>query len=389
MILRGVELVGESKPAREIVVSGASIARVGGLSARLPDDGPLVELDEAIVFPGLTNSHDHLEFNVYPSLGHERYGDYVDWGHDIHRRDATVIAALERIPHRTRLRWGALKNLLCGVTTVAHHGSARDDLTELPIDTVVATSIHSVGLDRRWAWKLNAPIARSPYVFHLGEGTSLFAKREIDELLRWNLFRRPLIAVHAIAMRAEQASHFRAIVWCPVSNESLYGVTADIASLKPVAPVLFGTDSTLTADWNVWNHLRRARALGDLDDPELFAAVTRSAAVVWGRAKTGSVAPGQNADLVVARKKAKGPYDAFFAVEPQDILLVLRRGQVVLHDASLGLPVGRGPLSMVGLGGSEKWVAEDVPAVLAGMREYGVEPNLPITVPCPSTRRVC
>jgi cytosine/adenosine deaminase-related metal-dependent hydrolase len=377
MIIRRVHLVGGDTGPRDIVVSGPTIERLCEPSATPLREGPVLDFGDAIAFPGLTNSHDHLEFNVYPALGHGRYADYVEWGEDIQRRDREVISRLERVPRAYRLRWGALKNLLCGVTTVAQHGDGREDLTGIPIDTVHGTAIHSVHAAPRWRWRLNGLIDRSPYVFHVGEGTSSRARDEIDELIRWNLFRRPLIGIHAIAMHAEQAARFHAVVWCPVSNEFLYGTTADVVALKRTSAILFGTDSTLTGDWNLWNHLRRARALGGLDDRELFESVTRKAAVVWRRARMGRVAPGHVSDLVVARKKAHDAWDAFFAVDPEDILLVLKRGVVVLCDDSVDAVPASGIFSVIRLGARRKRVAEDVAGILAGIRACGIEPNLP------------
>ena len=88
MILRGVDVVGEGNGSREIVVSGTTIIRVGDRASReRPDDYPALDFEEVIAFPGLTNSHDHLEFNLYPALGHKQYADYREWGDDIHRRD--------------------------------------------------------------------------------------------------------------------------------------------------------------------------------------------------------------------------------------------------------------------------------------------------------------
>ena len=372
MILRGVELVGEDTRARDIVVSGPVITRVADVSSASTDAGPVVEFGDAVAFPGLTNSHDHLEFNAYPSLGHGPYADYVEWGRDIQRRDAEVIASVERVPRAARLRWGALKNLLCGVTTVAHHGHRRDDLTGLPIDTVSATSIHSVRLGRSWRWRLNAPFRPGPYVFHVGEGTSPAARLEVAELVRWNLLRRPLVGVHAIGMRADEARRFLAVVWCPASNEFLYGAHADMGALKHGTSVLFGTDSTLTADWSLWSHLRRARALGGLDDAELFAAVTETAARVWGRPHAGRLRAGYDADIVIARKKAPSRWDAFFGIDPEDILLVLHAGTVVLSDTSLDLAPRPGAHAVVCVGGRKKRVAEDVPSIVAALRRCGV-----------------
>jgi cytosine/adenosine deaminase-related metal-dependent hydrolase len=376
MILRGVEVVGERSPARSVVTTAGRIT-----GDRPPFAGERVrELDGAIAFPGLVNSHDHLEFDLHPRLGRGPYADYVAWGDDIQRRDAATIASLGRVPRDVRLRWGALRNLLCGVTAVAHHGPARDAARRLPVALLPGTSIHSVGLAPRWRWRLNEPFARPPYVLHVGEGTSARASAEVDRLVRWNLLRRPLVGVHAIGMRPEQAAAFRAIVWCPVSNAFLYGAGPDVASLKRRTSILFGTDSTLTGGWNLWDHLRRARASGGLDDAELFEAVTGGAARVWGRGAE-TLAPGQPADLVVARKKNDDRHDAFFAVDPEDVLLVLRDGTPVLSDAVLGLTSSTGaPSSRIRIGERDKLVSEDVPALTDAIVGCGVELNIPIGV---------
>jgi cytosine/adenosine deaminase-related metal-dependent hydrolase len=391
MILRGLEIVGDAAPSRDVVISGAVISdmhtpgespRSSASTSRAEDD---LALHGTIAFPGLINSHDHLEFDVYPPLAHRRYADWREWGEDIHRRDRAVIDSRERIPRQERLRWGALRNLLCGVTTVAHHGPARDDRALLPVGRIRSTSIHSVHGARGWRWRLNEPIAKPPYVVHVGEGTSAEARAETADLVRWNLFRRPLIAVHAIAMRPEQAVHFHAVVWCPRSNELLYGATADVSALKTSVPILFGTDATLSGDWSIWTHLRCARALGALDDRELYGAVTSTAARVWNRRDLGRIAAGQVADVVVARKRAHDRWDAFFAVEPEDILLVVRGGRVVVCDASIGVRCTHGRPSTVCVSGRQKHVAEDVLALAASLRGHGVEPNGPVAIPAPAS----
>src|SRR5580704_3254405 len=98
MIIRGVEAIGEPPGVQEIVVSGTTLARVGsGAGQKASDEGPVLEFEQAIAFPGLTNSHDHLEFNLYPLLGHRRYRDYLEWGMDIHRQDEARIATIQRV----------------------------------------------------------------------------------------------------------------------------------------------------------------------------------------------------------------------------------------------------------------------------------------------------
>ena len=129
--------------------------------------------------------------------------------------------------------------------------------------------------------------------------------------------------------------------------------------------MLFGTDSTLTAPWDMWAHLRAARAHGGLGDEALFGAVTADAADVWGLADRGRLAPGLRADLVVAHAPEAG-WDAFYGVSPSRLLLVVRGGRVLLADPSLALgPLDPGDLAPAVVDGAEKRVA----AGLAGVPE--------------------
>ena len=378
MILRGATIVGGAPDPVDVVIAGDRIARVEPTrTAAGPADDSVVKVRGGIVFPGLVNWHDHLEFDLYPPLGHGPYRDYLAWGEDIHRRDAETIRRIESVPRRTRLRWGVLKNLIAGVTAVANHGGGSDAQDLAPLRPLPGTSIHSVALERGWRRRLWAPWHRPPFVIHVAEGVSPMAAREAGALGRWNVFRRDLIAVHAIAMTPGQAERFRAIVWCPLSNEFLYGKSADVGALKRRAAILFGTDSTLTGPWSFWTHLRRAREIGALDDAELFAAVTEGASERWNAGRVRRIDAGGTADLVVAQDGGRPGWDAFFACEPEDILLVLRDGVPVLVDDALASVTIAGGSRIV-VGGRRKTVAMDVPALLAAIRAAGGAPNIDV-----------
>jgi cytosine/adenosine deaminase-related metal-dependent hydrolase len=378
MILRGLEILDPDRldgRKRQVRVEYDRI-----LSVAEDDPGvPGIALEEAIAFPGLINSHDHLEFNLYPPLGHRRYGDYVEWGYDIQARDRDLIQRIEDVPRSIRFAWGALKNLLTGVTRVSHHGTTRAEVPPLgPACIDRGLSLHSVQLGGGWRRRLNALENRAPYVFHVGEGTSTGAAKEVGTLLRWNLFRRELIGVHAIAMDEAQAARFSSLVWCPVSNEFLYGTTAPIARLKQRTTILFGTDSTLTADWNLWNHLRRAREIGALSDRELFLSVTRTPAEVWRVPRAGRIEADRAADIVVARKKEQSPWDAFFAIDPEDILLVMRGGRVLMKDAAIDVGDPAGCPFRIRIRDRAKDLAIDAGALIDALRARAIAANLPI-----------
>ena len=93
-----------------------------------------IDLTGYCVLPGLVNAHDHLEFALYPKLADGLYRNYIEWGEDIQRKYPDVIERQHTVPSRVRLLWGGLRNLLCGITTVAHHNPFWPELIgrELP-----------------------------------------------------------------------------------------------------------------------------------------------------------------------------------------------------------------------------------------------------------------
>ncbi len=287
-----------------------------------------------------------------------------------------AIAAVEAVPRALRVRAGIAKNLLCGVTSVAHHGP-DPACAGAPIHVIGGTrTIHSPRLGRLRAMLVPE---RRLVVAHVGEGVGIEAEREIDTFIRWNVWRKKLIGVHAIAMRADQAERFAGLVWCPVSNEFLFGCTAPIARLKKHAAILFGTDSTLTAPWNIWDHLRRAREQGGLTDEELIAALTTNAARVWNLSNRGYIAAGAAADIVVARKRHDDQREAFFAINPEDILLVMTNGVIVLLDAAVRTQLRAGAnLFPAVVNGVEKFAAENYLELARTLRSF--LPSIPVPI---------
>ena len=139
--------------------------------------------EDAIAFPGLINSHDHLDFNLFPQTANRVYNNYKEWGEDIHVRNKEMIQSVLKIPQPLRTEWGLYKNLLNGVTTVVNHGE------KLPINNEIISvlqnnySLHSVRFEKRWKLKLNNIFKKNqPFVIHIGEGTDKASHEEINEV---------------------------------------------------------------------------------------------------------------------------------------------------------------------------------------------------------------
>lgn len=326
MLLKNIYLVGGNNNLIDIGTTGSIISK--NYSNDL-----VLDLNGAIAFPGIINSHDHLEFNLFPKLGNKTYEDYVEWGNDIHLRNKEIIEMIKVVPYDLRFRWGLYKNLLCGVTSVAHHGNGIiTKYKGMPGIVDHYNYLHSVRLESMWKLKLNLSLNHNPFVIHIGEGTNDKSFDEINELIKWNLTGRRIIGVHGISMNLENCKKFIALVWCPDSNLFLYNKTAGISRIKKGTDILFGSDSSLSSDWNIWNHIRLARSLGSLDDNELYDSLFVKPAKIWGLPDLGSLSENKIADIVIAKRNSENISDSFYKTNPEDIILILKDGEIVYWD---------------------------------------------------------
>ena len=383
MILQNVNIIGRESP-QHIRISAGKIETITSNEALLPanKDEEKVMFRDALAFPGLINSHDHLEYNLFPQLGNRIYKSYLDWGADIHSENKNIIETISKIPKQLRAEWGVYKNLLNGITTVVQHGEYFN--IENPLINIFQDcySLHSVRLEKNWKLKLNKPFAKDqPFVIHIGEGKDENAFEEINELIQWNLFKRKLVVVHGVSMNEEQARSFEALVWCPDSNYFLLNETAKVDELKKQTKILFGTDSTVSAGWNVWDQLRLARKTKMLTDQELYDSLTVSPAGIWKLNGRGSLEEGKIADIVVARiKDPKNLMDSFFQLNPADILMVISNGEIVLIDATLYSQLELKGLNKLLINGIAKYVKGNLAGLASEIYKYTAGVKLPIEV---------
>lgn len=383
MLLNNVYILGREKSLSQLEIKNSIISDIRSISECInkPKDKS-INFSNALVFSGLINSHDHLEFNLYPKLGDKTYNDYTEWGSNIHNLHKDKIELVKRIPYKLRFKWGLYKNLICGVTTVVHHGKDNViNFDNLPYVLTEYNYLHSVRLEQRWKLKLNIIFNYRPFVIHICEGTNNKSALEASEFTNWNIFRKKLIGVHGISLSKGLSEKFKAIVWCPESNFFLYNKTADIPAIKEHTEILFGTDSALTSDWNIWNHLRTARELRYLDDAELYDSITETPSRIWGINSTGSIAKNKNADLVIVKSKGSDNFESFYSIEPEDILLIIKNGRILLIDEKLQKDqavVNECDFDLIDIKSIRKFVTKGVINLIREIKYYLPDYNFPI-----------
>lgn len=314
----------------------------------------VVDVDGAFVLPGFVNAHDHLELNHYGRRKYrERYGNVSEWIADMGPRLSSdpAIRAGRRTPLRDRLFIGMLKNLLSGVTTVAHHNPFYRELRrEAPIRVLKRYGwAHSFDLQQAPSGangerggdvhrRFRATRSTEPFFVHLAEGVDGRARGEFDRLKAEGCLAANTVIVHGVAIDeggwTDVGRAGASIVWCPGSNTFLFGQTLDVARAAATASILLGTDSRLTGARDLLDELRIAGECSTVPRHRLLPMITTAAADAIRQPQLGRLTVGAPADLVVVPPVAGNPVDSLFASARRDLALVVASGRPLVGAES-------------------------------------------------------
>jgi cytosine/adenosine deaminase-related metal-dependent hydrolase/ubiquinone/menaquinone biosynthesis C-methylase UbiE len=326
-----------------ISVTGGRIEALHNAVTFKPSARLSLDLSGYLILPGLINAHDHLEFGLFPRLGHGPYRNAKEWGDHIHEVDAELIALNRSIPRDVRAAWGAIRNLLCGVTTVCHHNPITANMCspDFPVTVLQQFSwSHSLAQDSALAETYSAAHPDLPFILHAAEGTGSAAAGELAQLDRMGLLTQRTILVHGLALAPSSArllnSRQSALIACPSSNDFLFQRLPRRDLLTAVERLALGSDSPLTAIGDLLDELRFARTRLCLDEELLYRMVTTSSAEILRLTEgEGRIAPGGVADLIAVRDSQRSPAATLGHLSASDVALVVRNGRVVLADDEL------------------------------------------------------
>ena len=362
MILQGARVaLGESEGVRLDLTIRRGKVWFGKHAA----DGPALDLHGHLILPGLINAHDHLEFNLFRRLGSPPYANATEWALDIYRPDRSPVREQLRIPKSVRLRWGGVKNLLSGVTTVMHHN---------PYETGVFGPGFPVRVVSRYGWAHSPRFSpdfrkrytRAPFAIHACEGSDAAARREAGLLEEAGVLGENTVMVHGVALDEAGIALMKrrgaGLVWCPSSNLFTLGQTISKQVLDSGIPMALGTDSALTAAGDLLDELRVAAAYAT--PQRLYRMVTRDAArLLHLEAGEGEIREGGRADLLVLRDLGVTPAEALLSARPEMVIIGGKIHLLALESApgGAGIQPALRPLRLEGRGTFLARAAHGVP----------------------------
>jgi cytosine/adenosine deaminase-related metal-dependent hydrolase len=296
----------------------------------------IFDLDGCLILPGLINAHDHLEMNLFPRLGNGPYENAARWAEDIYHPCRPPIKDHLAVPKYIRLTWGAIKNLLSGVTTVAHHNPLHPSLFDydLPIRVLKRFNwAHSLKFSPDWLSTFRDTPQKCPFIMHVAEGTDQSSRSELYVLDEAGALTESTVLVHGVAIEPSDLTLLSksgaALVWCPSSNVFTLGRSLTKSVLDSGVPIALGTDSAMTAAGDMLDEL--ALASRSVAPERLLAMVTSEAArILKMPSGFGRICHGGPADLLVIEDNGESPARSLLTKCPQ---LVIVKGRLVLVAA--------------------------------------------------------
>ena len=267
-----------------------------------------------------------------------------------HMTDPAIVAA--RALPAAVTRWhGALKNLLGGVTSVAHHDPWHEVFEDGAFPVRVLRRFgwsHSLGLglpdDARSRLRYGPHPSESfaatplsePWIIHLAEGTDDVAAGELRDLEAMGCLAPNTRLAHGVGLSVEDQERVlarrAAVIWCPGSNLAMLGKTLSPRRLADAGRLALGSDSRISGGSDLLAEMRLAACHSDCAAKELFALVTQAPARLLSMPDVGGLAQGQQADLLLVRNTGRDPYDTLLHLRRSDIRAVVRRGEPLLAD---------------------------------------------------------
>lgn len=360
-ILQGTIVTMENEtgiiPSGNILIKNGLIDAIWETSESCPSDinmadYPVIDT-KGIIFPGLIDCHNHLNYNTIPiwnvtTLYTNRYqwqsepNSYTDLEYP---RLVLTEKSYANLLVET-VKYAEIKALIGGTTSIQgapyicpgytfllarnieHFNFGQNKiLIEVPsVDTWNANQI----LRKYRFGNLDALLG------HIAEGTDELSHSEFDTIKSKGLLIEPLVGIHSLAFYrsnfAEMAAIGAKMIWSPTSNLLLYGTTADVqAAWEEGVCIGLSPDWSPSGTKNVLGELKIAdqwnenKLGGFFTEYNLVEMVTTNAAKICGwEDKVGKIKEGYHADLLVIDdwNESLTPYRSLINAIDFDVKLV-------------------------------------------------------------------
>jgi len=368
LLLKGTLLTQQGIVSRgQLLIEGDSISCVGKdcSASTAAATATLLDCGDAVISPGLINSHDYLVYDANSPLSVVAdYDHRHEWRLGLNGKPRLTIAS----GGSASAMWSEVRQVMAGTTSIiGRSGSPSGFLRNLENASLLEGLSHSAAKintfplgDANGALlnntcnypNISAPdVSGSALIVNVANGLNNAARNEFLCLSGLNPDGENYLLDHVslvspIAANPADlqlmADHNVGLVWTARSDTSLYGNTVSIpVAVRQGLNVALATDLTSLGSANLLRELQCAtswnqRWQNPLSDQAMFDMVTASAARLAGFDDVlGNLTVGKKADIVVWNASVHKNYRAVLDANNSDVILVLLGGIAQYGDEAL------------------------------------------------------
>lgn len=355
-----------------------------------------IKAENAIIYPALINSHDHLIGNWYPpAIFRNKFTNTSDWVEAMKQHPSYLernkfwqndgsfnqLGELEYI----NCELSVYKNIFSGVTAVADHAplQKREFYESFPIKVIERyRQCHSLSLGNWWGGlsaedEFKLTNSEMPFYVHVSEGTDIVAKRDFNELENRGLLSHNTLVIHGISLTEKDFIRMQEVqstlCWCPQSNNNLIGKTVDIEmAMRLGLNVVLATDSSFSGGINLLSELKFAhKKFPKIEPIELFKMVTSNAQKALFLSNNYGNLEFSREELLIVDKLVDSPFTNLLQIEPHNIQLLSHHGDAIYGDMKYfdAFNLDRSDYSFFENSGRRKFVKGDYRKSLQIIRE--------------------
>jgi len=220
-------------------------------------------------------------------------------------------------------------------------------------------------------------------IVHAAEGVSTRAKQEIEMLHALGLLRPSTILVHALAVTPQMITRLNeagvSLIFCPSSNEFLFGTIPAAALLEHFENAALGSDSPLTACGDLLDEGAFVMSRYDLPAARLYSMLTENPATMLRLTDgQGKIRIDGRADLIAVPDRGLSPAETLRHLTWQDVHFVMRNGIVQLVAEELAhilQPQELVDFTEIQVDGRRRWIRGDLRATFeaaAVLQQHGM-----------------
>lgn len=356
-----------------LIAADGTISCVGCDCMAMAGGATEVRCPDVVVSAGLINAHDHITFNNTVPYGadglmtEERYEHRHDWRTTSSSPPHTSLSSAGGRSTTGEMQFNELRQLLSGTTSVFGSGGPAGLLRNLDSDTRNGLGAEAVyetfPLDDSdetqftdscgYAYCANCTttgiMGMHSFVPHVAEGINAEARNEY-RCMRDGMHDlvQPVSAfIHGTGLLpidiSEMAAEGVELIWSPRTNITLYGDTARVTEYAYAGVTIgLGTDWVRSGSMNMLRELvcadtfNRSFLGGFFPIDRLWRMATVNNARAFNfEDRIGVLGVGRMADIALYDASTDADYAAVVRASPDDVVLVMRGGEVLYGDAAL------------------------------------------------------